>query len=1325
MGGKIESIIKVALVGALVATGVALIPGIGAIATGAFTGTTMAYFGSQFIIGSILGAVGAALADSPKFPSAADIQGRTISQRNPIASRKVVYGTIRTGGAITFMESDDVDLHTVVSIAGHEINAVKKVFLNDVAVTGALSDGVRVDANSGTEPDYSDTVKVTAHFGTDLQTADTNLTSNTSVDVNFRGRGIAYIYTKMVFDVDDFPSGLPNISAEVEGKKVYDPRTSTTVYSNNPALCIRDYLTNTEYGLGATADEIDDTMFSTAANVCDESVSLANGSTEKRYTLNGIVDTANNPKDILAQMKTACDGTIYYANGKWKLRAGKYITPTNTLTLDDLRGSIKVETRVTSQSQFNAVKGIFVSPENNWQPTDFPEVTSSTFETEDGGNRKYIDYTLPFTTSSSMAQRIAKQALYRNREQITVTMPCKLTAFKYEIGDTVMVTLDRYGWSSKVFEVVSWGLAPEISDDNFSLGVDLVLKETSSTVYDWDENTDEKEFTYNNTTLPIPTYVAPVTNLVVTPSVITGTDGTFNSVIDISWTASTDGFVNEYIITVTPSSGSVYSYKTDKTDHRFHVMDFTVTYTIEVRALSVMGVRSTPVSATPATPIADSTPPAAPSSVSIIGTFQKFILKWTNPSDLDLSHIEIKRSHTSSQADGTVVGETRGDSWEDAPYTGTVTRWFWVRAVDISGNASAWVATGNATTVQLIGDDFDEGVIEYDFMDRNFKTLFENKATQEQMDASATTALRQLMDEYRARKQTQDDIAYAKQDVNAHVIEAQEAIAEAKTTLIASINDNVAAIAAESTARADADSAIASDVTTLYVETGENAAQILIEAQARSDLETAHASLISGLETTVGENTASVTEAMESIDGVKAQYSVTIDNNGHISGFGLMSDIIDGNPTSAFIVNADQFAIGSDGNYPFVYYAHPTRVTKDGAEYIQPAGTYIKDANIQVGAIASAHIQNAIINSAHIDTLDADDIKTGTLSADRIAAGGITSDKITINDNIEFSNGSSGLVFGKTSLGSTTTGAFYGRAVNTAGDDIVGFHISSPSSSMYTDSDGNFSLSNVKIFAGEAGSSTYFDGAGDYTINISTLSTSLAIELIGGGAGACNNPAGDRPSSWRKAGAAGGDSWIEFYDGLDGAGSMIGSRITATGGVSTAWQVGSNNADYDGADGENSSQPNSGGSGGGQNTDSTAPTLANGPQDGTRGGGGGGAGIYGRNGSFAAGVTIQADAGQVVSQIISVPSGAKSLKIHLGTGGQGGGKDGAVDVWNDYYSGGVMTGWFYTTGGTTYYLTNGADGGDGYFEFSDPNTGGIEVDLVDLLNRVIALEAYH
>jgi hypothetical protein len=126
------------------------------------------------------------------------------------------------------------------------------------------------------------------------------------------------------------------------------------------------------------------------------------------------------------------------------------------------------------------------------------------------------------------------------------------------------------------------------------------------------------------------------------------------------------------------------------------------------------------------------------------------------------------------------------------------------------------------------------------------------------------------------------------------------------------------------------------------------------------------------------------------IDDVYGSYTVKIDHNNHVSGYGLASEANNGTPISSFIVAADRFAIGaptvanSDFNlnnqYPFIHLSAPTVV--DGIT-MQP-GTYLK----------RAFLADATITNAKIVTLDAEKITTGYLNADRIAAGSIKAGKI-------------------------------------------------------------------------------------------------------------------------------------------------------------------------------------------------------------------------------------------------------------------------------------------------------------------------------------------
>ena len=113
--------------------------------------------------------------------------------------------------------------------------------------------------------------------------SDSTITGACSLDSNAKFKDCAYIYIEMVFDSEAFGGGIPPFAFVVRGKKVFDPRDSSTAWSENPALCVRDYVTNTTYGLKATSSEVNDTTnlggFQSAANTCDSSGTVATATT--------------------------------------------------------------------------------------------------------------------------------------------------------------------------------------------------------------------------------------------------------------------------------------------------------------------------------------------------------------------------------------------------------------------------------------------------------------------------------------------------------------------------------------------------------------------------------------------------------------------------------------------------------------------------------------------------------------------------------------------------------------------------------------------------------------------------------------------------------------------------------------------------------------------------------------------------------------------------------------------------------------------------------------------------------------------------------------
>jgi hypothetical protein len=246
--------------------------------------------------------------------------------------------------------------------------------------------------------------------------------------------------------------------------------------------------------MGESSDNIDDDKVEIAANICDATDWDTNA--PKRYTCNGAWTTSQAPVDIVQQLMTSCAGYLWYAQGKWRIKAGKYVAPTITLEDDDLRSSLSVATRHSRRDNFNTVRGTFRGPATNYQFTDYPAVTSASFVSVDNNVEATLDLSLPFTDTPEEAQRLATIALEKQRSQITVTGSFGMKAFELQVGDNVNITNTRFDWTDKLFEVVAWSL----SFEGYELLVNLVLRETTTTTYDEFLNTTG--FESDNTNLP-------------------------------------------------------------------------------------------------------------------------------------------------------------------------------------------------------------------------------------------------------------------------------------------------------------------------------------------------------------------------------------------------------------------------------------------------------------------------------------------------------------------------------------------------------------------------------------------------------------------------------------------------------------------------------------------------------------------------------------------------------------------------------------------------------------------------------------------------------
>lgn len=182
------------------------------------------------------------------------------------------------------------------------------------------------------------------------------------------------------------------------------------------------------------------------------------------------------------------------------------------------------------------------------------------------------------------------------------------------------------------------------------------------------------------------------------------------------------------------------------------------------------------------------------------------------------------------------------------------------------------------------------------------------------------------------------------------------------------VGANESAITNEITTRVNADNTINNNLNSQIANVNGNIGAIQNSLTTTSNNVSSLSQSLSTLQTTVGTNATAIaieqTARINADNTINTKYSVKIDTNGYVSGFGLISDANNAAPRSDFTVRADRFSIGSPSG-PSISPAIPftvktTSETMTDGTVIAP-GVYIDYAMIKRldGAFISAGLLQA------------------------------------------------------------------------------------------------------------------------------------------------------------------------------------------------------------------------------------------------------------------------------------------------------------------------------------------------------------------------------
>lgn len=426
---------------------------------------------------------------------------------DPSTPRKVVFGTTAMPLDLRYHESSGTDqeyVDYIIAVAAHKVASITEIWFEEKQAW-TLAGGV-----TSTYSGYLN-VAVRTEGAADNYIS---INGGTKWGSSRRLTGCAYVHLRVKRTGNDkkaespLVSGLPSrVTIIGDGALLYDPRKDSTVpsgsgahratdqstwgaYTNaddtdNPALQLLWWLLGWEInsklsvGCGVPYGRIDMESFITAANICDETITLATGGTQKRYRTSGTASDSDDRMEIINNLLASMNGTLRDNGGKLTVTAMKNDLADYVLTFNenDVIGGFDWQQTRGLTENYNIARGRYVDPSTNslYQMVDYPEVG---FAPSDGIER-VMSLDLPYVEDGRRAQRIAKQVLQRNQYRGMFSATFNVKALGCQVGDVVRLSLEALGWSNKLFRVVS-------QEIRFDGQVPMALVEENAAIYAWD-----------------------------------------------------------------------------------------------------------------------------------------------------------------------------------------------------------------------------------------------------------------------------------------------------------------------------------------------------------------------------------------------------------------------------------------------------------------------------------------------------------------------------------------------------------------------------------------------------------------------------------------------------------------------------------------------------------------------------------------------------------------------------------------------------------------------------------------------------------------------
>ena len=346
----------------------------------------------------------------------------------------------------------------------------------------------------------------------------------------------------------------PNITCVIRGKKIYDTRKLTTDYSENPAMCLRDYMLNKRFGMGrwVTSSMLDEDSFKEVADYCDEEISYIDAYgvvvKEPRYTLNLILAESRKHVDNIQDFLAVFGGFLIFTGNKIAIRIEKQDTVSAVFDENNIKKDSVKFTYTNLTDCPNRYNISYYDSAQDW--SSIKVQVNDTADQYKRGNIVAKDVTLQGCTSQGQALRLGKMYKAINRlNGAGLTFSTGTTAMHLQPGDVIKFS----------YRVVADALFRIISISEQKGEYQIQCQQYNDTIYD---DKLGSEISIQNITIssnPFVSEIPEVKNVDTSQSYYIQKDGTSVSTITLTWNNPSYAYYYKTYVYYSVDNGDSYT----------------------------------------------------------------------------------------------------------------------------------------------------------------------------------------------------------------------------------------------------------------------------------------------------------------------------------------------------------------------------------------------------------------------------------------------------------------------------------------------------------------------------------------------------------------------------------------------------------------------------------------------------------------------------------------------------------------------------------------------------------------------------------------------